>query len=119
MNKKMLKICSIMILTIMMISVSLSVFAGDINPVDVPIDTTAGRDDIQGIGGKIAGALQVVGSVLAIIILIVLGIKYLMGSPEEKAEYKKTMIPWVIGAVLLIAAPTIALGIFNLVQDMA
>ncbi|MEI3401230.1 MAG: hypothetical protein V8R51_02250 [Clostridia bacterium] len=43
--------------------------------------------------------MQTVGIVLSVVILIILGIKYMMGSAEEKAEYKKTMIPYLIGAV--------------------
>ena len=44
---------------------------------------------------------------------MVLGIKYMMGSAEEKAEYKKTMIPYVVGAILIFAATTIANAVFN------
>lgn len=72
---------------------------------------------ITDIGGKIAGALQVVGSVLAVIILIVLGIKYMMGSPEEKAEYKKTMMPYVVGAVFIFAASQIAGVVYGLITS--
>ena len=37
----------------------------------------------------------------------------MMGSAEEKAEYKKTMIPYVVGAILIFAAATIANAVFN------
>ena len=36
-----------------------------------------------------------------------------MGSAEEKAEYKKTMLPYVIGAILVFAASNIAGLVFN------
>ena len=32
----------------------------------------------------------------------------MLGSLEEKAEYKKTMMPYIIGAVLVFAASAIA-----------
>ena len=32
----------------------------------------------------------------------------MMGSASEKAEYKKTMIPYIVGAVLIFAASTLA-----------
>ena len=32
----------------------------------------------------------------------------MMGSASEKAEYKKTMIPYLVGAILIFAASTIA-----------
>lgn len=57
----------------------------------------------------ILGIVQVAGSVIAVICLIVLGIKYMMGSVEEKAEYKKTLIPYVLGAIMV-------LGISNFIK---
>jgi hypothetical protein len=39
----------------------------------------------------------------------------MMGSAEEKADYKKSMIPYLVGAVLVFAASTIA----GVVYDMA
>ena len=70
--------------------------------------------DIQDLGNKIIGILQTLGVVLSVVILIVLGIKYMMGSAEEKAEYKKTMIPYLIGAVLIFGASTIAGMVYNM-----
>ena len=61
------------------------------------------------------GILQTVGIVVAVVVLMVLGIKYMMGSAEEKAEYKKTMIPYVVGAILIFGATTIA----NMVYQFA
>lgn len=64
--------------------------------------------EIQNLGNRIIGMLQTVGVVLSVIILVVLGIKYMMGSAEEKADYKKTMIPYIVGAAFIFLAPTIA-----------
>ncbi len=57
----------------------------------------------------ILGIVQMVGSVIAVICLIVLGIKYMMGSVEEKAEYKKTLMPYMLGAIMV-------LGISNFIK---
>ena len=38
---------------------------------------------------------------VSVITLVVLGIKYMVGSIEERAEYKKSMIPYLIGAFLI------------------
>ena len=72
--------------------------------------------EVQTLGKRIVGILQTVGIVLSVVILVVLGIKYMMGSAEEKAEYKKTMIPYLVGAAFIFLAPTIAnivYGFFN------
>ena len=42
----------------------------------------------------------------------------MMGSAEEKAEYKKTLVPYVIGAGLVFAASTIAGVIYTFSQNL-
>lgn len=74
--------------------------------------------DIQDLGNKIIGILQTLGVVLSVVILIVLGIKYMMGSAEEKAEYKKTLLPYIIGAALVFAASAISGIIFNFTNKL-
>ena len=65
-------------------------------------------------GNNILGIVSTGASVLAVIILIVLGVKYMMGSAEEKAEYKKTLLPYVIGALFVFGAGAICAVIFNM-----
>ena len=57
--------------------------------------------------------VQAIGSIISVLVLVILGIKYMMGSAEEKAEYKKTMIPYLIGAILVFAASNIAGVMYN------
>ena len=38
---------------------------------------------------------------MSVVALMIIGVKYMLGSVEEKAEYKKTMRPYVIGAFML------------------
>lgn len=114
MSKKSLKIITAIVIFAMIMTLSLSVFA--LKPDDIQATTSTNvTNSVKNIGGKILGVLQTAGVAVAVIILIVLGIKYMMGSASEKAEYKKTMIPYVIGAIFIFAAPTIA----NIVYSMA
>lgn len=62
---------------------------------------------------RVLGVIATIGSVVSVLVLVVLGIKYMLGSVEEKAEYKKSMLPYVIGAVLVFAASTITSVIYN------
>lgn len=100
------------ILTIVMIGVSsfATVTPDSFTPQD-PTNVT----NITNLGGKIIGVVRTVGVLVAVVILLVLGIKYMMGSAEEKADYKKSMIPYIVGAILVFAASTIA----GIVYDMA
>lgn len=98
-------------------TMSATVLATTIGGVDVsptkPTDTT-----YQTVGQKVIGIIQVVGIIISVICLMVLGIKYMMGSAEEKAEYKKTFIPYLVGAILLFAASALANSIYNLATGL-
>ena len=74
--------------------------------------------EVEKFGGNILGIVQTVGTVIAVAILVVLGIKYVMGSAEEKANYKKSMIPYLIGAVLVFATTNIVAVIFSAIGDI-
>lgn len=71
---------------------------------------------ITGKANQIIGIIVTVGTVASVITLAILGIKYMIGSVEEKAEYKKSMMPYLIGAVLLFASSTVVNIIAQLMQ---
>ena len=64
---------------------------------------TSDSDGIRNSGRKILGIIQVVGNLVAVGMLLLLGIKYMTGSAEEKAANKKSMMPYFIGAIFLFA----------------
>jgi len=74
--------------------------------------------EAQGTAGKLLGALQVIGTIVSIIVLIVLGMKYMVGSASEKAEYKKSMIPYLIGAVLLFSGTVLPGLIYKIISGL-
>lgn len=78
-----------------------------INPDDFNPGELSNADDIINKGNIIIGALKFVGMVASILALITLGIKYMVGSVEEKAEYKQTMWPYIVGTVLLFGTTTV------------
>ena len=102
--KKVLSICMIVIMLVL----TVSTFVSAVTPNDIQADTNVGSKTIETAGKRIVAILQTVGVVLSVIILIVIGIKYMMGSAEEKAEYKKTFMPYIIGAALIFAASLFA-----------
>ena len=63
----------------------------------------------------IINIISTFGIIVAVITLIVLGIKYMVGSVSEKAEYKKTMSSYLIGIVFLVCIVAILQLINNLV----
>ena len=64
----------------------------------------------------IIGGIQLVCNIIAILIIIVVGIKYMMGSVEEKADYKGKIFAYIIGAVILFGISNILSLISNIMQ---
>lgn len=116
--KKNMKIVSILMMAIMMLMIATPVFAVDptsaINSLDGKINYTGnGNDDFTTKIGNIIGFLQWAGAIAGVLIITIFGIKYMMGSLEEKAEYKKSLIPLIVGVVVVMGATTIANLIIN------
>ena len=82
------------------------------------ISTNPSNQQVSKLGSKVVGIIQMVGSFASIGILVVLGVKYMMGSTEEKAEYKKTLLPYVIGAVFVFGAVQIAGMLFKTASNI-
>lgn len=80
--------------------------------------TPAGAENSFGkILNTMIGLLQVAGTGIAIITVSVLGIKYLLASPSEKADTKKAILPIVIGCVLLFGAVNIISAVYDYAQQ--
>ena len=75
--------------------------------------TTFSNSELKGVGNSLITILTTIGTVVSVIVLIILGLKYMLGSVEEKATYKKTLLPYVIGALLVFAASAIAGMIYS------
>ena len=87
-------------------------------PGDYNGTTFSGSDNVDKIGKNIVGVIRMVGSAIAVITMIALGIKYVMGSTEERAEYKKSMMPYLIGALLLFGTSTVISIIYNFAKGI-
>lgn len=62
---------------------------------------------------KILGVIQVIGSVISVLSLVLLGIKYMVGSVEEKADYKKELPIYALGAIMVFAISNLLSIIYN------
>ena len=118
MSTKTMKILTTIATILLILSMGASIVYG-LSPSDMVANSSAtGTTEVQDFGENIMGVVQVAGVVIAVIILMVLGIKYMMGSAEEKAEYKKTMIPYLVGAILIFAASTIANVVYQFATSL-
>ena len=123
---KVMKMLAILVMaTLIVATVSTSVFATDgtkANSDTYDVNQFAGKGAdagttgaAQNIIGAIISVIQIIGTGVAIIMLVVLAIKYISAAPGDKAEIKKHAVVYVVGAVVLFAAA----GILQIVKTFA
>lgn len=83
-----------------------------------PTQDTSGASKLKNMANDLIGALKALGTILAVVILIIMGYKYMIGSVSERADYKKSMIPYLIGAIMLFAIPNMVGIIYDLVKGI-
>lgn len=116
---KAVKIVYTILMVLIFVSMANQVFAEPlINPGDLTGEGTEGGGDVQALGNQIIGIVTMVGIVVSVLVLVILGIKYMIGSAQEKAEYKKTMIPYIVGAILVFGASTVATIVMNVAEGL-
>lgn len=116
------KICIsvLIILLIVCIFSSLSnVYAtGALDKFNGKISASAGsaKTSVTNITSTILTLIRYAGSGIAMIMLTFIFIKYMLSAASERAELKKNLIPFTIGAIVLFAASNIV-GLLKTVAD--
>ena len=107
------KIFFILIIFILMICSTHIVQATTISNIIQGADgfITNGSSSDMIAGDIIYNVLLILGTVIAVIVGSVLGIQFITGSVEQKAKVKDSLIPFVIGCVVIFGA----FGIWKLV----
>ena len=78
-------------------------------------DNSGASASVGNMANAILSIVQVVAMGTAVVMLIVLGIKYISASPGDKAEIKKHAVVYVVGAVILFGAT----GIIGIIRSFA
>lgn len=93
------------------------VFAEDVSGITGEITkdkvdaSTSGATDVA---SKVVSWIWIISIIVAVVVLMYTGLKFIVGSTMEKAEYKKSLIPIVIGVAILVFATTITNVLFSL-----
>ncbi len=69
-------------------------------------------------GNAVIKVLQTIGIVSSIIALMLLGIRFMLGSVEERAEYKKTFPVYLLGISLVFGVSVFAQAIDKLISSI-
>ena len=118
MTKKVMKIVAVLLAVAVVASLSVSAFAGDdfdLTQFNGKSDTSGASKSVTRIIGALINIIQIIGSGVAIIMLIVLAIKYISAAPGDKAEIKKHAVVYVVGAIVLFAAT----GILQIIKNFS
>lgn len=114
-NKKFLIILIALVFTIIFTFTTV-VFAGS-NPDPVtnpdrykPTDASGSSTNFMKKAGVVLGVLKYLGIIVAVVALAIIGINYILSSVEGKAEYKKKILPYVLGC-FLVAGISLVLGL--------
>lgn len=117
-NKKILSLIVISLLAIILIP-TFVMASGPIDdpdsfdPSKTPSSNTKATEKVK----VILNVISVVGIIVGVITLTIIGVKYMLGSVQEKAEYKKTMFSYLIGAILLVSICTIVQFIYRVTNN--
>lgn len=100
------------------------VFADDVSTITSDVSTiTSGltKDKVDPansgateIASKIISWIWIISVIVAVVVLMYTGLKFIVGSTQEKAEYKKSLVPIVVGVAILVFATTIVNVLFSL-----
>lgn len=122
MTKRFVKIMAALLVAVMVVASLTAIVSAEgaaatdyLNPDITANDSSGAATSMQRIVSAILAIVQVVGIGTAVIMLIVLAIKYISAAPGDKADIKKHAVVYVVGAVVLFAAS----GILGIIRNFA
>ncbi len=110
-NISMKKALAMIIVALLIVSVSTLCFAIP-DPGEFRGDAGSAETGIMNVSNMILGIAQVIGVAVAVIMLVILAIKYISAAPSEKGDIKKSAFVYVIGALLLFGG----VAVLNIIQ---
>ena len=119
---KILAITLIAIITMSLMVINIS-NAGLVDPLERPdayhpgINIDVSNDRLIDKANIIINVMQIVGSVIAVISIMAIGLKYMFGSVTERATYKETMLPYLIGAIMLFSIVNIIKIFYEIIRS--
>lgn len=110
----------IILITLMTLIIPNYCYAGTdlgLGDLDKYEGTNPGSTKLVSKANIIFAYIRNIGIVISVVMLVVIGIKYMIGSTEEKANYKETLWPYIIGAFLLMTGSVLPQLIYKFMQN--
>ncbi len=119
MKKIVIKILTIILMVFVLANITNFAYAGEINTEDFDIlYSKDGVSDLDNKTGKILNIVQIGGTAVSLVALLILGMRYMLSSPNEKATIKEKLIPYVIGVIIFFAASNLVTIVMKFAMGM-
>lgn len=117
----MLKLNKKIIILITLIVIGILLFTNNVfalsNPDEWKPTLPNNNEDFLAKAGTVIGWIRYIGTLVAVVALTIMGLKYSFGSIEAKAEYKKTMFPYILGCFMLVGI-TVIIGLIQSIAEI-
>lgn len=115
-NKRILiRVLSILVCVLLCFStITYGAFVKDNFKGNIAADAEDGAGALVKIISSVLGVVRTIGAVVAIVIFMVVAIKYIIASAGEKADLKKYLTTYVIGGLILFGAS----GILEIIRQV-
>ena len=91
-------------------------FHSEITNQDTIVDNSGAATAATNITGALLNVFRVAAIGIALIMLVVVAVKYMSAAPEGKADIKKHAVIYIVGAIVLFASAAILTIIQNFAQ---
>ena len=112
-------ICALAIIAMCVVACSVATYATEYSSMITTInskgDSSNASESAQNIVGAILAIAKVIAVGVALIMLVVLAIKYMSAAPGDKADIKKHAVVYVVGALVLFGSA----GILEIIQQFS
>lgn len=114
--KKIMKKFIIIIFIVMLLCIQYRVCAmsaSKLNP-----QYTTNKYGFINFGRAVLGYIRNIAAVASVILIAIMGLKFMVGSVEERAEYKKYYQPFIVGILIVLSATTITTWVWDVGKSL-
>ena len=120
--KKTVKILAIVLLSIMMLFVTVQPvsYARDASKIvdnatqEPSGDKQADTSGLNNVAQNVINIIWIISIIVAIVVVMVIGIQFIIGGTQQKAEYKKALMPVAVGVGLVVFGTSIVKFLFSM-----
>jgi len=114
--KKTVKVLFIIFLLIL--SLQKTILATTTIDTNINIGNTPAINSSNSAISKFVGTFQALGTVIAVIALIIIGFRYMLSSIEEKAEMKGVIGYYIVGAIMVFGTTNFVSILYSVISNI-